>query len=261
VTLAAAGPVAEHGAKAALVAALGLAVVHAFAGAVLRRLQELSERSRERLLSASAGASVAYVFVDVLPELAAQREVVVQGSADASALLFAEQRVYILALFSFVVFYGLEYVLLVERKRGEESETSRLESRYFPLHLLAFSAYTMLIGRLLVERTEHGFVALALYSLAMGVHFVIVAHTLNERFPRRYARWGRWMLAASVVVGWAVAATSQMSDVTFARLFAILAGGVVITSVHGELLGEHRGGRFGAFVLGALIFAAVLVAA
>jgi hypothetical protein len=51
-----------------------------------------------------------------------------------------------------------------------------------------------------------------------------------------------------------------MSDLTFARLFAVLAGGVVITSVQGELSGE-RSGRFWPFLLGALVFAVLLMSA
>lgn len=44
-----------------------------------------------------------------------------------------------------------------------------------------------------------------------------------------------------------------------ARLFAVLAGGVVVTSLGAELPGEHQG-RFLPFVLGALAFTALLFA-
>lgn len=244
---------------ASLVAALGLAAVHVLALPALERAEALSGRVRRRLLSASAGASVAYVFVDVLPELAAQHRVVAEAAGSAE-LPFAEQRVYILALLSFVVFYGLEHLVVADREHREGTGASDDEARFFPAHVLAFGGYTVLIGDLLVQRSGEGAWALAIYTLAMAVHFFIVAHALSERFHRPYARWGRWVLAASVIVGWALGATARISEVTFARLFAVLAGGVVITSVQGELLGERQG-RFWPFVLGALVFAVALMLA
>ena len=240
-------------------AALGLAAAHVLALPALDRAEALSGRVRRRLVSASAGASVAYVFIDVLPELALQHRVVTEA-AGAAGLLFAEQRVYVLALLSFVLFYGLEHLVLADRAQRDETGASHDEARFFPAHVLAFGGYSALIGDLLVERAARGPVTLAIYTLAMAVHFVIVAHALSERFRRPYARWGRWVLGASVLAGWALGASARISDVTFARLFAVLAGGVVITSVQGELLGE-REGRFWPFLLGALIFAVALMSA
>jgi hypothetical protein len=43
-----------------------------------------------------------------------------------------------------------------------------------------------------------------------------------------------------------------------ARLFAVLAAGVVMTSLGAELPGEHQG-RFLPFVLGAVVFTALLL--
>jgi hypothetical protein len=240
-------------------AALALAAVHVLAHPVLELAESLSGRARRRLVSAAAGASVAYVFIDVMPGLAVQHRVVTEAAGEAR-LLYAEQRVYILALLSFVLFYGLEHLVLADREHRAETGASHDEARFFPVHLLAFGGYTALIGDLLVERAAHGPLTLAIYTLAMAVHFVIVAHALSERFRRPYVRWGRWILAASVLAGWALGATARISDVTFARLFAVLAGGVVITSVQGELLGERRG-RFLPFLLGALGFAVTMMLA
>ena len=68
------------------------------------------------------------------------------------------------------------------------------------------------------------------------------------------------MLAASVLLGWLAGVTVELSEVVLARLFAILAGGVVITSLRAELPRE-REGRFWYFSLGAVAYAAVLILA
>ncbi|HWC05486.1 MAG TPA: hypothetical protein VHF87_22245 [Methylomirabilota bacterium] len=231
-----------------------LALVYAL-GAWLNE-SDAGERvwTRRRWVSVAAGVSVAYVFVDVLPELAAQHRTFREAAGEG--LLFAEQRIYVLALLSFVVLYGLEHIVLASRERRREAAAGAPDPVYW-LHLGGFAAYSALIGYLLVERAERGPLALAVYGLAMALHFLIVDHSLREEHGRIYDRGGRWVLATSVLAGWVLGAATPLPEVVFARLFAVLAGGVVITSLKAELPGE-REGRFWPFCLGAAAYAVLL---
>jgi hypothetical protein len=211
--------------------------------------------ARRRWVSVAAGVSVAYVFVDVLPELGAQHRTFREAAGEG--LLFAEQRIYVLALLSFVVLYGLEHMVLASRERRREGAAAGVADPVYWLHLGGFAAYSALIGYLLVERAERGPLPLAVYGLAMALHFMIVDHSLREEHGRIYDRGGHWVLAASVLVGWMAGAATPLSEVVFARLFAVLAGGVVITSLKAELPGE-REGRFWPFCLGAAAYAVLL---
>jgi hypothetical protein len=211
--------------------------------------------ARRRMISAAAGISVAYVFVDVLPELELQHKVLVERAV--APMLFVEQRLYVLAMLSFVVFYGLEHMVLVSRERRPEALTAGAVDPVFGLQLAGYAAYSALIGYLVVERAERGAVPLVLYTIAMAVHFLIVDHSLGEEHGRAYGRGARWILAASVVVGWLIALATPLSETVVARLFAVLVGGVVITSLRSELP-DDRKGRFWPFCLSAVVFATVL---
>jgi hypothetical protein len=213
--------------------------------------------ARRRFESAAAGISVAYVFVDLLPELGAQHEHFVRAMG-AEGLYFAEQRVYVLALISFVVLYGLEHIVLAAREKTKDATGERSSRALYYLQLFGYLGYAFLIGYLVVERAERGAAALAVYGFAMAVHFLIVDHSLEDEHGALYGRAGRWFLSAGPIAGWLIGTLAPVSEVTLARLFAILAGGVVITSLRAELPNE-RNGRFWPFVLGALIFAAVLL--
>lgn len=240
----------------ALLAAGVLAAVYALrAGA---GAGELAERvwTRRRWVSAAAGISVAYVFVDVLPELAAQSEAM-KKIADESAW-FIEQRVYFLALLSFVVMYGIEHIVLSQRHQRESDQASQGRDAVYWLHLTGFATYSLLIGYLLNERAERGGLSLALYALAMAVHFVVVNHALAEEHGEVYRRHGHWVLALAVLAGWGLGSVVVIGEIAFARLFAVLAGGVVITSLKAELPDE-REGRFWPFCLAAMFFALVLI--
>lgn len=71
---------------------------------------------------------------------------------------------------------------------------------------------------------------------------------------------GRWLLAAGVLSGWALARIVDLSPLAIGTLFALLAGSAIL-NVLKEELPEDRQGRFWAFFLGAAGYAAVLVAA
>lgn len=236
-------------------AALILALVYALGARLDQRGAASGVWTRRRWVSVAAGVSVAYVFVDVLPELGTQHRAFLEAAGER--VLFAEQRIYVLALLAFVVLYGLEHMVLTARERRRDAVEAGETDAVYWLHLGGFAAYSGLIGYLLVERAERGPLALAIYGLAMALHFLIVDHSLREEHGRVYDRAGRWVLAASVLTGWLVGTTTPLSEVVFARLFAVLAGGVVMTSLKAELPRE-REGRFWPFCLGAAAYAVLL---
>lgn len=238
-----------------LAAALVLGAVYA----VGRRIGRSEESGRNRTwISVAAGVSVAYVFVDVLPELAVRHEAFVKASGEG--LLFAEQRIYLGVLVGFVIFYGLEHMVLVSRTRGRRHAGDGAGDAVYWLEVAGFAAYSWLIGSLLVERAGAGGLALGLYTVAMALHFYVVGHALGEEHGRAYDRVGRWVLAASVLAGWGVGTITHMPEAILSRLFALVVGGVVITSMKAELPREGEG-RFWPFCLGAAGYALLLLAA
>lgn len=237
---------------ATFVAALVLAAVFALG----RHLRTGEVHHRRRWVSAASGASVAYIFVDLLPELGARQQAFVKAAG--GDLLFAEQRIYVVALAGFVVFYGLEHMVLASRSRRLASAREEPGDQVYRLHVAGFAVYSALIGYLLVERGGSGRLALLLYSAAMAFHFLVVDHSLRHEHGVPYDRRGRWLLAASVLAGWIVGTVARVPEAVLARVFAFVAGGVVITSATAELPGERQG-RFVPFGLGAAVYAVLLL--
>jgi len=238
-----------------LLLAAALACVHLFAG----RMRFLSVSPRSRWLSAAGGVSVAYVFVHLLPDLAEEQETI--RRAVGGAFAFIEYHVYLVALVGLAAFYGLERAAKVSRGRGRRAGGGDAASPgVFWLHAGSFALYNALIGYLLLHREEPGTVSLVLFAFAMGVHFVVNDFGLREDRKGAYDGYGRWVLAAAVLTGWAVGRLSESSEAALAVRFAFLAGGVVM-NVLKEELPEERESRFWAFALGATLYSAVLLAA
>jgi len=109
-----------------------------------------------------------------------------------------------------------------------------------------------------MSRAIRGGLSLGLYAAAMALHFAVVGNALVREHGHAYRRRGRWLLAASVLAGWLTSATTPVAEAVISRLFAFVAGGVVMTSMNEELPRE-REGRFWWFVLGTIGYAIVLL--
>jgi hypothetical protein len=233
--------------------ASGLAATHFFAG----RLRFLDITPRSRWLSGASGVSVAYVFVHILPELAAGQWTLHQATGGAAG--FFEHHVYVIALSGMVAFYGLERLAKVSRAaQPADDDGDATTPGVFWLHTTSFAIYNGLIGYLLLHREETGTISLMTFFFAMATHFLVNDYGLRHHHKHRYHAYGRWVLAAAVLIGWAIGAMVELHEAAVAVLFAFLAGGVIL-NVLKEELPEERKSTFWAFALGAAVYAAVLL--
>ena len=92
----------------------------------------------------------------------------------------------------------------------------------------------------------------------MGLHFAVTDFGLREHHKDAYGRVGRWMIAAAVLLGWAIGFAGDVSEATLAMILAFLAGGVIL-NVLKEELPEERESRFWAFAFGAGAYATLLL--
>lgn len=240
---------------ATLACALVFAAAHLLAG----RLSVLSVRRRGVWLSASGGIAVAYVFLELLPELTEHNAVLADASGAGAWL--ADQLVYLVALLGLVVFYGLELAVRVSRRRRRAATgQDRAEDAVFWIHIAGFAVANLLVGYLLLHREIPGPVSLALYAAALGVHLMGSDYGLVQHHRALYDRRARWWLAAAVLAGWLAGALVELPAAAVSLIAAFLAGSVVM-NVMKEELPEDRDSDFGAFALGAFAYAAVILAA
>lgn len=233
--------------------AVGLALIHVFGG----WLRFLDIIPRSRWLSGASGVSVAYVFVHILPDLAASQEII-RVIAERS-MGFLEHHVYLLALLGMMVFYGLERMAKRSRSASaQHSQGSVTSPGVFWIHISSFGIYNALIGYLLLHRQRPGLVSLLFFFAAMAMHFLVNDFGLRQDHQARYDRYGRWLLSVAVMIGWLVGATVRVHPAIVAMLFSFLAGGVVL-NVLKEELPEERESTFWAFAAGAIGYSALLL--
>lgn len=237
-----------------VIAVGALMLVHISVG----KLRFLHGTPRSAWLSIAGGVSVAYVFVHLLPELNEAQESMTEVVGDTMSAV--ENHVYLIALLGLAIFYGLERAAVNARQRHRTADERGI---HYPgvlwLHVGSFAAYNVLIGYLVHERAKGGEnPVLALFAIAMGLHFVAMDYGLREHYTEAYGHVARWIFAAALLLGWVVGLTGEVSEAARAVLLAFLAGGVIL-NVLKEELPEERESRFWAFAIGAGAYTALLL--
>lgn len=244
--------------------------------AVLALLHLLAPRIRRLLFSSEAatgsfagGLAVAYVFLHLLPELAEGNEAIGEALSDVlEPTPLLDLAIFTVALAGFTAFYGLERLA---DTRGDAPRSGSRGSRQthptsgrasnggvYALHLGSFLVYNAVITYTMALRLRTGVDFALLFTVAMGLHFVLTDRGLEEHYPRRFDTGGRLALAGSLVVGWAVAAVFAPSSTLVVALLTALLGGSILLNVFKEEIPSDRESSFGWFLTGLTVYAALL---
>jgi hypothetical protein len=92
----------------------------------------------------------------------------------------------------------------------------------------------------------------------MALHFLVTDFGLRKEFKNTYHSIGRWLLCAAIILGGLVGYLFEIPEVATSALVAILADGVIL-NVLKEELPEERRSRFNPFLVGAAVYAALLL--
>jgi hypothetical protein len=251
----------------ALLIALALAALHLAAPRV-RKLPLVPERATG---SFAGGLAVAYVFLHLLPEIAEGNEAIGEVLSDVvrpTPLL--DLAIFLVALVGFTAFYGLERLAdrtapradaagaRTARGPGAALATTRSAAGVYRLHLGAFLVYNALITYTMALRLRTGIVFALLFTVAMGLHFVLTDRGLAEHYPTRFDRRGRLALAGALLLGWLASALVAPTSTVLVAVLTALLGGSVLLNVFKEEIPDGRRSSFAWFLVGLTLYAALL---
>lgn len=244
----------------ALAITAALVVLH-LAAPRIRKLPFVPESATG---SFAGGLAVAYVFLHLLPEVAAGNEAI--GEALNNVLQptpLLDLGIFVVALLGFVAFFGLQRLADKEgatRGSGRQPTGGASNPAVYRLHLGSFMIYNALITYTMPLRVRTGLAFALLFTIAMGLHFVLTDRELDERYPSRFGGRGRLLLAGALVAGWALAAVfAPTSSLLVALLTALLAGSILLNVFKDEIPSGTRT-SFPWFVTGLTVYAVLLAA-
>jgi len=209
-------------------------------------------RNQTTLLGISAGVSLAYVFVHVIPELSGARQAFVESTS--LPVKFEGMIVYFLALVGYLVFYTVDHLSARARRALVDGE----RPPDYDLKLVGFSAYVCLISYLLVNNLDTEPLSTELYALAMAIHFLAFDHGFREVGEESYRRRGCRLLAAGAVLGWVLGWTFVLPRDVLALMLSFLSGGIIVNAAIGELESNETRNPW-PLIAGSLVYSAILI--
>lgn len=226
---------------------IALAVIHFLSN----RIIVLKNIPRSIWLSIAGGASIAYIFLHLLPELSTYQmkfnEVIVEN-------WWTGKYVYGLALGGLIVFYGLER--LVKKKKASNDHNTH--EKIFWLHMSTYFIYNFIVGYLLIGESSRNMRDTGLFFVAMALHFIVNDFSLLQDHQESYVSRGRWITSSSVILGGLVASLTAIHEHLLIILFGLVSGSVIL-NVLKEELPEERKSRYWAFITGAAIYGLLLI--
>jgi hypothetical protein len=222
------------------------------------RLRSLPSVPEAVVGSVAGGIAVAYVFLHLLPELAEGNEVVGEALGDPTeATPLLDLGIFLVALAGFLAFYGLERL---GRARGDRAAGGGSDL-VFRVHLGAYALHGALIAYTMPLRVRTGAEFAVLFTIAIGLHFVLTDRGMSEHYPRRFDRRARLGLAAALLAGWVAVALAAPSRTAIVSVMNALIAGSVLVNVFKEELPDPERSRFAWFAAATLFYAALLTAA
>jgi hypothetical protein len=225
------------------IAVVALALIQLASG----RLSSSRFRMNRAWLSFTGGMAVGYVFLHILPELAAEHAVLAKEWENAGIASYA---IYFTALVGLTLFFTVERTCSLVHRAGHHGALETV------LHYGSFVIFNAVIGYVSIQRAELGTGLLLLFFGAIGPHILLNTHSLQDKHEENM-QIGRWALSLALLVGWCLGALAQLPAATQSFLFAFLAGGIILNALQEELPAENDS-RLWAFLLGLVIYGAII---
>ncbi len=217
-----------------LIALISLIAVHLFAN----RAHVLGWVWHRRFLSLASGLSFAYVFVDLLPALQ-KGEAVLKRTFDP-LIPYLDKHTYLIALLGILFYYGIQ------------PKKSSLKPHW--LSLSGYCLFNFFIGASLADSSNPEIQPLALFTLAIGMHYFVRDHLSGASKNRQVLS----VLILALASGYIISSTMKIPDPVTSIAISFIAGGILLNIFHNELPKTQKS-TYGWFVFGALAYTLLLL--
>lgn len=215
------------------------------------QIHRIGPQFQARLLSAAGGVSIAYIFIDLLPKFcdgAVKVERAFQG-----VFPYLERHVYVMGLL------GLMFAYTVQRAAANPARDADDFRRKFWGQVFAYALFNALIGYSLANKNDPDIQPLALFTIAVGLHYYINDYNLREAYPLLYESKGRFTIALGLLAGWVVGLFWQIPEAALSLILAFLAGGIMMNVFRHEIPADNPS-NYSSFIFGAFTYTCILLA-
>lgn len=162
-----------------------------------------------------------------------------------------ESEIYFVGLLGVLIFYGIQKVVRKAQRKGRERKARNL----FYLQIIFFGFYNMLVTYTVISHNVLG-VQAVFYGLAVGLHFVAVAHDLWIEYADLYNKIARYVLVSGIIAGWVFGMLVELTPLTQSFIFAFISGAMILNVLKYELPPDEEA-HFPTFAIGVISYTAI----
>lgn len=216
------------------------------------------------LISFSAGVAIAYVFIHLLPELQKSKEILKPYAINYVPLL-EQHLVYLFAMLGFMLAYGIQKIMIWSHEKLINTNNNIKnnldnERHYvsFILHIIGYAIYVFLLGYLMIRNIDLSKSEIIYYTVALMFHFESLNFYFASEHYKLYIKYGRYILATAVFLGWLLGAMTAVHEVLIIILLGFISGAVIMSTILTEIP-QGKFGKFWPFLGGSFFYASLLL--
>jgi hypothetical protein len=212
-------------------------------------------------ISFSAGASVAYVFVHVFPEIGIfQQNMLGHTGGHGQAVPFLSQPLYLAALAGLCLSFLLNSI--DSRFSEEDSRVLSQHHHYMKLfwtRAALYGVYNILVAYIVTQRHGEGFLNNLFIAVALIFHFVVINIKFREMYFEFYQKYVSWLAVAGLFLGWILGVAVKLPDAIVSTTFAFIGGMITYVALKSELSETENQAPY-YFLAGAFIYSLLILA-
>ncbi len=242
-----------------LVSLAGLMVM-ALAHVISNRAKLLEAFASHGLISFGAGASVAYVFIHIFPEVGVFQQQLTGYSGHNQHGSFINQPLYLAALGGLCFLYLLDTIEAEFRIEGSnELQRHKHYMQLFAVRAILYILYNIMIAYIITQRPGEGIINITLIAIALMLHFIVVNIRALETYGKLFGKYLRWPAAGGLLLGWILGITVELPETIIVTTFSLIGGMITYIALKSELPQTKHRAPFH-FLAGAVIYAVIVLA-
>lgn len=211
---------------------IGFVIIHLFSKHLTFGKLKLSA-----VMSFAAGVGLAYIVINLLPQLRHFQEVI-DDSFKMSNNIFVANIIYIIILFGFTFSHISHQVDEELYKKYKDTNINKAETLHFWSDMTFHIIYNLLIGYIIISKDFGSVLQFISFFIAFGLHFLMNDWGLRHHHKNRHDKIGRYVLALSMFLGGTISLFVDFPNYVIVIFEAYITGAMILNVVKYELPSE-----------------------
>lgn len=190
-------------------------------------------------VSFSTGASVAYVFIHVFPEISLLQQQLSGVPSHHYSGQFFNQPLYQTALAGICLPYLLD-TLELNYIESDKKYHRHVHQGIFGIRKLLYLLYNLMLAYMIMHRHTESALSMKIIVIILSMHFIVINANFKEIYPELFKTTIRWFAVLGLIFGGIIGKVMVMPDSIVAYLFALIGGIITYAALKQELPKTHH---------------------